>query len=95
MIINYGKKHKSIFCGDVPYKALEAKIWNDEYYNLVVPHHGCEMDADLVKTVTGGGTAVYCRDKDSKTNHISKLDSKNYTVEKTEDAGRNFLALKM
>lgn len=92
VIANYRDGKNSIFCGDVPYKALDKKIWDEEYKNLVVPHHACKMDAGVVKAVVDG-KAVYCRNEDGDTNHVEALEAKGYVVEKTEDAPGNYIEL--
>lgn len=59
---NNGNKIESLFCGDVPYKAIENIIWSQRtngYDNLVVPHHGSKMNYSPMK-IKNGATAVIC-----------------------------------
>ena len=90
-------KTNSIFCGDVPYKALvpiASGIWNYEYKNIVVPHHAREMDAGSLKPVILRGRAIYCNNRDMDNGHTDELKRKNYELKKTEDA-RNYYSLKL
>lgn len=84
-VIN-GKKDKkidSLFCGDVPYEALKEVLWNTRtigYTNLVVPHHGSEMDCSALKTKKDG-IAIICAVNDESKNrpnpkHKSFLENK-------------------
>ena len=65
MEIQHNKEYKqieSLFCGDVPYRAIETEIWNGKkigYDNLIVPHHGSKMDCSLLK-FKNKGKAVVC-----------------------------------
>ncbi len=53
---------ESLFCGDVPYRAIENTVWNNRkigYDNLIVPHHGSKMKYTPLK-VKNSGTAIIC-----------------------------------
>ena len=53
---------ESLFCGDVPYRAIENTVWNNRkigYDNLIVPHHGSKMKYSPLK-VKNSGTAIIC-----------------------------------
>lgn len=57
-----GNETESLFCGDVPYKAIENVVWKSRtngYDNLVVPHHGSKMNYTPLK-IKKMGTAVIC-----------------------------------
>lgn len=53
---------ESLFCGDVPYEAIKAEIWNkrvEGYDNLLVPHHGSAMEYRSLK-IKKSAMAVVC-----------------------------------
>ena len=59
-----GKLTESLFSGDVPYKAVKSVIWDlrtEGYDNLIVPHHGSDMDCSALK-VKKSAVAIVCGD---------------------------------
>ena len=90
---NSGNMIESLFCGDVPYKAIENIIWCQRttgYDNLVVPHHGSKMNYSPLK-IKSGATAVICcnNSKNRPANeHVKELQGVNgqsgYVIRLTE-----------
>ena len=54
---------ESLFCGDVPYRAIETTVWNSRkvgYDNLIVPHHGSKMSYNPLKVKSSGKAIICC-----------------------------------
>lgn len=54
---------ESLFCGDVPYRAIENTVWNNRktgYDNLIVPHHGSKMKYSPLKVKSSGKAIICC-----------------------------------
>lgn len=86
-----GQAVESLFCGDVPYEAVKTVIWarrRDGYDNLLVPHHGSEMDCSSLK-IKKSARAVVCgngSDNRPEKAHTDALEASGagYHVEVTE-----------
>ena len=60
-----GKRTESLFSGDAPYKAVKNVVWaprTEGYDNLIVPHHGSNMDFSALK-VKKDAAAIVCGDR--------------------------------
>lgn len=91
---------ESLFCGDVPYEAVETEIWGKRfggYDNLVVPHHGSSMDCSPLK-IKAKGRAIVCGDGTSNRPHKKhvgalKAGGAGYCIEVTEHAAYPWIDL--
>lgn len=87
-------KKESLFCGDVPYKAIKDVVWDkrtEGYDNLVVPHHGAEMTYCYIKGNRTKSVAVICADNNEEENkpsakHKAVLEANKYKVKITEES---------
>lgn len=85
-----GQAVESLFCGDVPYEAVNTVIWgvrSGGYDNLLVPHHGSAMEYSPLK-VRKSAQAIVCGDGSSNRphdNHRTALEANGtgYSVEVT------------
>lgn len=85
-------KKESLFCGDVPYKAIKDVVWDkrtEGYDNLVVPHHGAEMSFHSIKGNRTKSVAVICavnNEDENRPSHSHKeiLKTNGYRVKITE-----------
>ena len=103
IVLDIKNKKRSIFCGDVPYKALLSTVWgnfSNIYDNVVVPHHGSKMNLDIKTSVyPKSGKAVICACDDKDTNrpnsdHKAHLkDTLHYDVLITEHAMGNRISI--
>ena len=106
-----GNKVESLFCGDVPYKAIEKIIWSNRvigYDNLVVPHHGSPMNYSPLKVKNGATAVICCNDNKKNTTNTSRRPAPahvkvlnrfprqiGYSVNLTEYAKGSFISLKL
>ena len=102
---------ESLFCGDVPYKAIEKILWSNRvigYDNLVVPHHGSPMNYSPLKVKNGATAVICCNDNKKNTTNTSRRPAPahvkvlnrfprqiGYSVNLTEYAKGSFISLKL
>jgi hypothetical protein len=94
------RRVENLFCGDIPYSAVETVIWNSRttgYDNLVVPHHGSFMNYSVLK-VKSNATAVVCGDNTDHRpdqTHIKALENSGYGyhVKVTQNSSHCFIKL--
>ncbi len=81
---------KSIFCGDVPYRAIENELWGKSriYDYMIVSHHASDRVkvSGIVEKNPDESYGIICRNERKEPNHIAELKKCNYVALVTEDA---------